>query len=146
MHNFYGLGQDAQPMPMMVPDSLQSEIDGFLLRAPAPSSSDVASFLKLYPSGDDRNTAAQALITRGVDPSTVAAALNFLDTSGSMTKSKLYGLLSLASAAFSGFHGVRRNHGSVGWGLWWFAVGGIFPVVTPVIALAQGYAQPQVRS
>jgi len=51
------------------------------------------------------------------------------------------GALSLLSAAASGYHGYKRNQ-SIGWGFVWFALGGMFPVFTPVIAVAQGYGKP----
>lgn len=49
--------------------------------------------------------------------------------------------LSLLSAAASGYHGYKRNQ-SIGWGFVWFTLGGMFPIFTPVIAVAQGYAKP----
>ena len=144
MLSSYGLGQDAAPPAAPPPSPLQSEIDGFLLTAgSSPSSSDIANFLKLYPSGSERDAAAYGLAARGVDPSVIASAVRFLDTTGRITKSMVFGILSIASAAASGYHGVRRNKGSIGWGLWWFALGSLFPVVTPVIALAQGFAKPK---
>jgi hypothetical protein len=51
------------------------------------------------------------------------------------------GLLVLASALISGFHGVRRNGGSPFWGVVWFGLGAALPGVVPVVALAQGYGQ-----
>lgn len=47
----------------------------------------------------------------------------------------------LASVGASAYHGYRRND-SLGWGLWWAFMGGIFPVVTPAFALAQGFGEP----
>jgi hypothetical protein len=46
-------------------------------------------------------------------------------------------LLVLGSAAISGYHGTKRNGGSIFWGLVWFGLGATFPVVTPIIAVAQ---------
>jgi len=46
-----------------------------------------------------------------------------------------------ASALVSGYHGVRRNGGSLFWGLVWFAAGAWLPGVAPLFALGQGYAQ-----
>jgi hypothetical protein len=48
-------------------------------------------------------------------------------------------VLVIGSAAVSGFHGSRRNGGSIFWGLTWFSLGAIFPVVVPVVAAAQGF-------
>lgn len=45
-----------------------------------------------------------------------------------------------ASIGLSAYHGYRRND-SVGWAIWWALMGGLFPIVTPAIALAQGFGQ-----
>lgn len=60
----------------------------------------------------------------------------------SSTTYAVWGALSTASMAASAYHGVKRNNGSVSSGIWWGLCGALFPVVTPVIALAQGYAEP----
>lgn len=49
--------------------------------------------------------------------------------------------ITLASAVVSGYHGTRRNGGSIFWGVTWFGLGAVFPVVTPVVALAQGLGE-----
>lgn len=51
--------------------------------------------------------------------------------------------LNVASAVLSGYHGTRRNGGSIFWGLVWFGLGAVFPVVTPVVATAQGFGRCQ---
>ena len=53
-----------------------------------------------------------------------------------------WGILSTASGAVSAYHGYKRND-SVGWALVWFALGSLFPIITPVIAVAQGYSKPK---
>lgn len=52
------------------------------------------------------------------------------------------GALALVSAGASAYHGVKRHDGSWVWGAWWGTAGAMFPVITPVIAVAQGYAKP----
>jgi hypothetical protein len=52
----------------------------------------------------------------------------------------IWGLLATASAAASSYHGYRRNK-SVGWGVAWFVLGLCFPIITPTIALAQGFGK-----
>ena len=52
----------------------------------------------------------------------------------------LWPVLSFASAAASTYHGYKRND-SVGWAVWWGLMGGLFPVITPVIAIAQGFGK-----
>lgn len=120
--------------------SLQQEIDGFLESAgAAPSSGKVAEFLNLYPASQ-RAEIARALVARGVSLTTINAASDFLDTSGKLKSSSIYGLLTVASSAVSGYHGYRRND-SIPWALWWALMGGLFPIITPVIGYAQGWGQ-----
>lgn len=54
--------------------------------------------------------------------------------------SPLYTVFRTVAMATSAFHGYRRNR-SVGWSIWWGLMGGIFPVITPTIALAQGFGK-----
>ncbi len=119
---------------------LQAAIEGFLLRVPHPTSSDVVSFLQSFPAGTARTQAAQALIAHGVTPNAVSGALGWLETAGKIPTSTIWGVLSIASGAASAFHGYRRN-GSIGWALWWGLIGTVFPVITPTIALAQGFGK-----
>lgn len=53
--------------------------------------------------------------------------------------------LSAASLGASAYHGYRRNRGSVGWAIAWGLLGGLFPIITPAVALAQGFAKPARR-
>lgn len=50
-------------------------------------------------------------------------------------------VVSVASAALSAYHGYRRNE-SVGWAILWGIMGGLAPVITPAIAVAQGFGKP----
>jgi len=52
------------------------------------------------------------------------------------------GAMSTVSMAASTYHGYKRNQ-SVGWALVWGFFGAVAPIVTPIIALAQGYAKPK---
>ena len=124
-------------------DTMVSPIDAFLLQHPKPTSTDVSNFLRAF-SGPERTQVAQELIARGVSSNTVAAALNWLDTAGSIMSKKatILGVLALLSASASAYHGYKRNQ-SVPWALWWFFMGSLFPVVTPVIGLAQGFGKPR---
>ena len=54
----------------------------------------------------------------------------------------IYSLLVVASTAASAYHGYKRND-SVGWAIVWGLLGGVFPVITPAIAVAQGFAEPE---
>jgi len=147
---FNGLGQDASAAapdatavaPDATSSTLSSEVDGFLASTPTPTAADVAGFLKLYGAGDDRVAAAQGLLSRGVDPSAVSAACRFLDACGFASR-PIFKIASLVSALACGYHGVRRNNGSIGWGLWWSFAGGMFPILVPVLALGQGFGRPK---
>ncbi len=116
-------------------------IDAFFTMYPSPSSSAVADFLKSY-QADERASMAQTLIARGVSATTVASALRWLETTDKVRGNwpTIMGVLSVASAGASAYHGYRRN-ASIGWALWWFLMGSVFPVVTPVIAVAQGFGK-----
>lgn len=54
-------------------------------------------------------------------------------------------LLVIMSAGFSAYHGYKRNRDNVGWGFAWGALGAIFPVITPIVAVAEGYAKPEKK-
>jgi len=68
-------------------------------------------------------------------------ALQGTDQPLSQGATQLWSVLALASAAASGYHGYKRNQ-SVGWAVGWFMLGGAFPIITPVIAVAQGFGKP----
>lgn len=61
---------------------------------------------------------------------------------GSSKTAIIYGVLSTISMAASVYHGYRRNN-SLRWALGWGLLGGLFPVITPTIALAQGFGKPK---
>lgn len=50
--------------------------------------------------------------------------------------------LSLAGAALGAWHFTKRHRGSAGWGFVGAVAGAMFPVVVPVIAVAQGFGEP----
>ena len=49
-------------------------------------------------------------------------------------------IASAISCAAGAYHGYKRNE-SVGWALCWGFLGGLFPVITPAIAVAQGFGE-----
>jgi len=55
-----------------------------------------------------------------------------------------WAFISTVSGTISAYHGYKRNE-SVGWALWWFLMGSMFPIITPTIALAQGFGKPARR-
>ena len=50
--------------------------------------------------------------------------------------------LGLIGTALGAYHGYRRTR-SLGWTLLWALAGGLFPIVTIPVALAQGYGEPK---
>jgi len=51
--------------------------------------------------------------------------------------------VSLVSMGACVYHGYKRNN-SVGWAIAWGLLGGLFPIITPIIAVAQGFGKPRV--
>jgi hypothetical protein len=56
----------------------------------------------------------------------------------------IWRVLSIASSGLGAFHGYRRNN-SVAWAVGWAILGGMFPVIVPAIAFAQGFGKPAVN-
>jgi len=65
-----------------------------------------------------------------------------VDRAPPTTGETIYGVLATASMAACAYHGYKRNN-SIGWALGWGFLGVLFPVITPVIAVAQGFAKPK---
>ncbi len=120
--------------------ALDAAIAGFLLKSPQPSSTEVSDFLKVVPAGDQRTAAAQELIAKGVPAQTVSMALQWLATTDQWKWSTVKGIAAVAGSAAAAFHGYRRNQ-SIGWALVWALFGGVFPIFTNVVALAQGFGK-----
>lgn len=57
------------------------------------------------------------------------------------TGATIWSAVSLASSVASVYHGYKRNQ-SVGWAIVWGIMGALFPIITPVVAVAQGYGKP----
>ncbi|HEY5656558.1 MAG TPA: hypothetical protein VIY27_02095 [Myxococcota bacterium] len=55
---------------------------------------------------------------------------------------RAWSVLGPLSAAASAYHGYKRHRGSLGWAIGWAIMGSLFPVITPAIAVAQGFGQP----
>lgn len=53
--------------------------------------------------------------------------------------------VSTASMALSAYHGLKRNRGSIGYAVLWGIMGATFPVLVPVIAFGQGFAEPEKK-
>lgn len=55
--------------------------------------------------------------------------------------SLLWSVAHVGSVGLSAYHGYKRNNRSVGWAIGWGLLGGLFPVITPAIAFAQGIGE-----
>ncbi len=53
---------------------------------------------------------------------------------------QLYGLASIAGAGLGAYHGYKRNN-SVGWAIGWAVLGGLFPIITIPVSMAQGFGE-----
>lgn len=101
----------------------------------------VRDYLLVIPS-EQWKDAGFALVERGATPAVVAAGLQLAQKKKRIPWSVIGGVVTLASAATSAYHGARRNQ-SVGWAIWWFTMGLLFPVITPTVAVAQGFGRPR---
>jgi hypothetical protein len=52
--------------------------------------------------------------------------------------SVLWSVAHVGSVGLSAYHGYKRNRGSVKWAIAWGLLGGLFPIITPAVAFAQG--------
>jgi hypothetical protein len=55
-----------------------------------------------------------------------------------------WGSASVIGTGLGAYHGFKRNN-SVGWALWWALMGGLFPVITVPVAIAQGFGKRKGR-
>ena len=111
---------------------------------------DVKNILAAIADANDRSDVALKAIALGGDAATINSALSSIQGDVQFAKafqvSKpvaiFWGIASTASMAASAYHGYKRND-SIGWALWWGFMGALFPIITPTIALAQGFGQPR---
>lgn len=112
---------------------------------------DIQAILEIVPTVAERQAVAARAVAIGADPARVQQALAALEQGAglkaffkppSMPVRIIWGVLSTASFAASVYHGYKRND-SVGWAIWWGFMGALFPVITPTIAVAQGFGQPK---
>jgi len=79
-------------------------------------------------------------------PSTPPASKSFGDyVVEVMGENPIGTALASGSMALCTYHGYKRNN-SIGWAIGWGILGGMFPIITPVIAVAQGFAEPAHRA
>lgn len=130
----FGLGE---------PTTAEADQIAALLATGNPSSETVRDFLLMLPASRWTD-ATTALMLKGVSPLVVATGLRLARETGRPPWKLITSALTLASASLSAYHGVRRNQ-SISWGVWWFVMGALFPVITPTIALAQGFGRVQEK-
>jgi hypothetical protein len=63
---------------------------------------------------------------------------------GALIGTGVMGLLVLGSIGASAYHGYKRNN-STGWAVWWGLMGSLFPVITPAVAIAQGFGKREKK-
>jgi len=126
------------------PDEVALVVDQFIRSHPTNAGAlAVARLFSMRPRME-WDELANELQRRGVSSNSIERGERMATDVREITDSpwfKLHGALRIISAGACAFHGVKRNSGSVGWGIWWFVLGSLFPVITPVVAVAQGYAK-----
>lgn len=120
----------------------------------ANSGADVQPILAAITDAQERSDVAVKAIALGGDATRINAALQNIQSEAQIktlfkplpTPFRIaWGIASTASFAASVYHGYKRND-SVGWAIWWGLMGALFPIITPTIALAQGFAKPKRSS
>lgn len=68
------------------------------------------------------------------------ARMGALDDPNPLALSNAQIALSAAGTALGAYHGFRRND-SIGWAIGWAILGGMFPLVTIPVSVAQGFGK-----
>lgn len=89
----------------------------------------------------DRRAVRDKALAAGANPVMLQRALAGLPMYD-FRPSKLHLALVTVSSGASAYHGYKRND-SIGWALVWAFFGGVAPILTPVIAVAQGFGKPK---
>lgn len=112
---------------------------------------DIQAILEIVPTIAERQAVASRAVAIGADAAKVQQAMAALERGAGLKQwlkpppmpvRIIWGVLSTASFAASVYHGYKRND-SLGWGIWWGFMGALFPVITPTIAVAQGFGRPK---
>lgn len=128
------------------------------IRAAGTDINDIEAILEIVPSVAERQEVATAAVAAGADAFSVRAALIRLGNAADVKQASkidifgrtplpmpiriLWSVASTVSFAACVYHGYKRNN-SVGWAIGWGFLGAVFPIITPVIAVAQGFAKPK---
>lgn len=106
-------------------------------RIPAVNGNSVSNALALHMNGV-RYLGETAATTEKTTAETTAIQQTAPDKLAWM-QSPLFRIAQMASVAACAYHGYKRNN-SIGWAIWWGICGG--GVITPAIAIAQGFGKP----
>lgn len=68
-----------------------------------------------------------------------------LERVGAVVSNPIFRVLQMVSVGASAYHGYKRNN-SIGWAIGWGLLGGLAPVITPAVALAQGFGKPKTKA
>lgn len=89
-------------------------------------------------SPDGLGLGATVSLAQGQDPN--APIEGRTSSPGAMVFKRVWALASVGGTAAGAYHGYKRNN-SVGWALLWGLLGGLAPVITVPIAVAQGFGK-----
>jgi len=92
-----------------------------------------------------RQRPTQNLVVNPLLPVPTTSGLSSVNTGALSAEAStaFWQLASAASIGLSAYHGYKRNNGSLGWGIGWGLLGAAFPIITPAIAFAEGFAKPK---
>jgi len=82
---------------------------------------------------------------RQMDDHTIAGALGELaavDPAAAKAYQVALLLANTLQGGFAAYHGYKRHHESLLWGLGWWIFGGSIPVLPTALMLAQGFGKP----
>lgn len=135
-----------------LPDETKNQL-AQQIKTVTDASGDPQSILVTITDVGDRSDVAVRAIALGADATRVNNALTAISEADAFKErfkvskpvALFWSIASTASMAASAYHGYKRND-SIGWALWWGFLGGIFPIITPTIALAQGFGKPKHRA
>jgi len=113
----------------------------------SPSLSPVSSTSVAPPSSAQSVLAAQpAGPMVPMTPMAPAPSQLAIGTSAMSTGAMVWSVLSTISVGLSAYHGYKRNQNGkhpIAYAALWGVLGGIFPVVTPAVAFAEGFGKPE---
>lgn len=74
-------------------------------------------------------------------PSVARDRIGQADPITSNTWNNISTAITVAGTGLGAYHGYKRNN-SVGWAIAWGLLGGLFPIITIPVAIAQGFGKP----